>query len=483
MSVVRELLVRLGVDFDAKGADQAEQRVNKLSGLVGKLAAGWSLWQVGSFLKDMTDASSAAEQGLQKLHMSFKDGTKDVVAWARATEDATGYSQDSLIEMAGTFGGMLVPTLKGNRDLAAEMSKSLSALAVDLGAINNQSPEEAMGRLFSAMTGSSEAVDQFGINIKESALAEYAREKGIKQQVRTMTNAQKAELIYGKILADTADKQGAASKESDTYAGRMLKLGSAYKTFMKGGGDQIKNWASDYVIKPLSVALKWITELVTKTTILRTLLLAGSAALVAWGISWVVANAPLLIMVAGIAVLIAALDDLMGYFSGKKSLMGTFFRELNDGLDMLVKNIKPLQRAIKLLGDTVEGSFLKNYVARPAVGVESNVRMRKSQYALRRAARGFYGNQDMTAEERAAIDAEQDAELKKARGGLTLPAAQLPGVRIPLPAGGTVVNEGAVNVNLSGVINREAVTEAEKAARRLMESRDRRTFGTTRRAR
>jgi len=474
--IVRELLTSLGIDFDPKGADEADRRVDSLKGALGKLAAAFSVYQTFGFLKSMVDQSSAAEQALSKLHMMFGQYSGGVESWAAKTAEATGASEYQLREFAGTFGSMLVPTLKGNQKLAAEMSTTLSALAIDLAAINNEDPGETLSRLFSGMTGETEGVERLGIGIKAAALQEFAHERGIKKKITAMTIAEKTELIYQKILKDTALKTGQATREANTYAGKMLKLGAAQRDFMTKGGDKIKDLAKGFVLEPLIKITSWLKDMVSNTTILTTLLIAGSAALVAWGISWVVASWPILVTVAAIAVLIVALDEVMGYFSGKKSLIGDFFHELNDGVDMLFRRINFLNDAIKTLRKLVEGSWLENYMAKPAVAEETNVRQKKRAQVLRGVK--------LTPEEEAAKRAADIAAAQEALGLAPMPVTlpnQLPGpVKLPTNGVAPIVNRGGdAIVNITGAVPPETVREGKNAARELINMNRRHLFHTT----
>lgn len=326
--IVRELLVRLGIDFDSTGADEAEKRAKSLRSAFETLGTVLSFGAVFHGLKSMVEQASAVEQTLSKLRMNFgDDAVGEITGWAKAFADETGASEYQLREFAGTFGSMLVPTLKGNRLLAAQMSKSLSELAVDLAAINNEDPEQTLGRLFSGMTGETEAVERLGIGIKQAALQEFAHERGIQKKVTAMTIAEKTELIYQKILKDTKDKQGAAAREASTYAGMTLRLSAAARDagtaigekllgparqlvgIMTQGGQAIKAWAQD-------------SDRVTAAMVTL-----GSV-MAAFGVRMLLMNLPLIGFALGLGLIYLAVDDLIHAFSGGKSVIAEFMKEL-----------------------------------------------------------------------------------------------------------------------------------------------------------
>jgi hypothetical protein len=347
--IIRELLTSLGIDFDTKGADAAEKRIAGLKGALETVGTVLTFGGVFAGLKGLANYASDAEQTMSKLRLNFEDNTQSVLDWADATADATGESKYLLREMAGTFGSMLVPTMDFDRKKAAEMSTTLTGLAEDLAAINNEKPEETMGRLFSGMTGSSEAVERLGINIKALALEEFARTQGIAKSVKSMNVREKAELIYAKILADTRDKVGAAAKESDSYAGSMLRLGAAWRDGATTLGQKLLPHATDFV-RLLTRGLGVLGEWATDTNKVSSAFAVLGGLLAAMGTRFLVANLPLLGFALGLALITVAVNDLLTAFMDPKAktAIGTF-------MDMLIgdKNWDRLAALPSKLGDVM----------------------------------------------------------------------------------------------------------------------------------
>jgi hypothetical protein len=347
--IIRELLTSLGIDFDTKGADAAEKRIGSLKSALETVGTVLTFGGVFAGLKGLANYASDAEQTLSKLNLNFQDNTQGVLDWADATAEATGESKYLLREMAGTFGSMLVPTMDFDRKKAAEMSTTLTGLAEDLAAINNEKPEETMGRLFSGMTGSSEAVERLGINIKALALEEFARTQGITKSVKSMSVREKAELIYAKILADTRDKIGAAAKESGSYAGSMLRLSAAFRDGATTLGQKLLPYATDFVrllTRGLGVLGEWAADTSKVTAAFVTL----GGVLAAMGTRFLLANLPLIGFALGLALITVAVNDLLTAFMDPKAktAIGTF-------MDMLIgdKNWERLAALPSKLGDVL----------------------------------------------------------------------------------------------------------------------------------
>jgi hypothetical protein len=325
--IIRELLTSIGIDFDKKGADEAEKKTNSLKNALESVGTVLSFGAVFSGMRTVVGMASDAEQTMSKLHMMFAENTEGVLDWADATAKATGASKYDLREFAGTMGSMLVPTLKGNRKLAAEMSTSLSALAVDLAAINNEDPKETLGRLFSGMTGETEGVERLGIGIKQAALQEFAHSKGIKTKVTAMTIAQKTELIYQKMLYDTKDKLGAAAKESKSFAGLSLRLSAAFKDAGTNLGVKLLPFANEFVsllTRGVGVLGDWAED----TTKVSSAFAVLGSVMGVMGLRLLALNLPLIGFAIGCGLVYIAVQDLVKSFTEGKGAVASLMEYL-----------------------------------------------------------------------------------------------------------------------------------------------------------
>ena len=108
----------------------------------------------------------------------------------------------------------LVP-LGFTREQAAEMSKQLVQLAVDVGSFKNAADAEVIQAFTSALVGNQMAVRKYGIVITEAALKAEAHRMGIKYTAQETDAATKAQIIYNMILRATADAHGDAVQNAN----------------------------------------------------------------------------------------------------------------------------------------------------------------------------------------------------------------------------------------------------------------------------
>ena len=151
--ILRDLLIRFGFQFDPKGADDAERRINNLTKAGQVLLGAFAFGKVKDFFGGLLDQASKAQDEMNVMRKTFGLAADSVEQWANSTSTTIGRSKTSLIQYAGALGSILVPTLEGNREMAAEMSKGLAELAIDLGSFYHMTDEEVMGRLRSGMLG------------------------------------------------------------------------------------------------------------------------------------------------------------------------------------------------------------------------------------------------------------------------------------------------------------------------------------------
>ena len=231
MPVLRDIVAKLSLDLDKKSFKEADTSIGSLTkrfaGLEGKIAlaaAAFAAFKIVDFASD-------AQETMNVLEASFGDNTKAVKDWATATADAAGRSEFALREMAGTLGAVLNPMMERNEAEAAKMSKRFAELAVDLGSFFNKTDKQAMEALRSGLVGEAEPLKQFGVVMSVATLEAFALSKGIRKNMKDMSNAEKTALRYEFILEQTATAHGDAAKTADGFANATKGLGAPSQTW------------------------------------------------------------------------------------------------------------------------------------------------------------------------------------------------------------------------------------------------------------
>ncbi len=366
---LRQVLVQFSVLVDDKPLTKLDKQVNKVKdkmlslaryGAVGFAAAGAAAYK-------LVEAASAADETLNVIQQTFGKNSDAVLAWSKATAQAMGRSQYSLQRYASEFGAFLEPQFRGTEQDISKMSERLSELAVDLASFYNTSDEEAKMRLFSGLSGETEAVRRLGIDISDTSLSDYNHQKGDNRNLAQLTLQEKTLLRYEKILRDTTIKQGDAIRTSRQWANSLRRL-----------TDQLKDLAvrlGKLLIGPATKLLHWVEDMVKGFEVLTfntsawqaatTLALSAVAAKAALGAKrfydlWkasAAAQASFKILIAQArdlalrtALVTSAfllLEDLWTFMRGGRSVFGTAITELTGiqrPLDLAVASLERMSQ-------------------------------------------------------------------------------------------------------------------------------------------
>lgn len=282
-----ELYVKIGADvkeLDRRLA-QATRRLDEFAERTERIGQRLSVAITAPLSAAMGMAiklASDAEETANKFNVSFGSMADEVRTFAHTMASEMGRSKTQMEGFMAQLQSILKP-LTGNAEAAAEMSKTLSVLAVDLGSFMNMADAEVLQRLQAGLLGSTEAVDQLGINLRESELQLEAHRQGIEGDVSQLDEATKVYLRFQTILRQTTDAQGDAIRTSDSFANQLKALQAETHDLAVTIGQMLIPEALD-LVRTARDAVDWFRRLnpETQETILKVSLLAmavGPAAL------------------------------------------------------------------------------------------------------------------------------------------------------------------------------------------------------------
>jgi hypothetical protein len=243
-----------GVTNHLKDASRQMERYAASTRRASLVATGM-LYGIKRISNQFLGAASDAEEMANVTNQVFRGMTKEIDEWARSLSKDMGRSIYQMKEFAGYFQAMLEPMV-GAKDVAADLSKGLAELAVDMASFWNVADEEAFEALKSGLTGMTRPLRRFGIVLTQAQLQAFALSQGIKKSVMMMSEAERVQLRYQYILAMTANVQGDAKRNIDSYK-------NSQKALM---GD-IRNLAEDMGNRLLPagfLVVRWAREAVQK---------------------------------------------------------------------------------------------------------------------------------------------------------------------------------------------------------------------------
>lgn len=248
---------------------------------------------------------------------------------------AMGRSKTDLIGMASGIQDLLVP-IGFARDKAADMSVSISQLAVDMASFNNKSDTEVMDDISSALAGSGEVMKKYGIILNEVTLKQELSRMGYKGATEGASEQMKALARLNIIMAGSSDAHGDAVRTSASLSNQMkrimgivtdlaIKIGSVFvpaaEVFAKFFGDQLTavNESADGLQSWADMFKGWAEMIVLNLQRVITLFInwkeiSKAAAGVATAVFQASIDAIITLLDNAEAVLLAFFENVRGFF-------------------------------------------------------------------------------------------------------------------------------------------------------------------------
>ena len=142
----------------------------------------------------------------------------------------------------------------------ADMSVQMTKLTADLASFYDRDYDTVAKKMESIWTGQTRPLREFGIDLTQATISEWAMSQGMEANMKTMTQAQKTLLRYQYVLAHTTAAQGDFARTANTWANqvRMLKenlrmLGSTLGGVVINAFKPLLTWLNAFVGRVVSV--------------------------------------------------------------------------------------------------------------------------------------------------------------------------------------------------------------------------------------
>ena len=274
--------------------------------------------------------ASDFEESLNKVDVAFGKSNKEIKTFAETSKVSFGIAEGSALDMAAMFGDMGTSMGLTQKD-AAGMSKSLVGLAGDLSSFKNIQVDVATTALAAIFTGETESLKKLGIVMTEANLKHFALSQGIQKNIKDMSQAEKTQLRYAFIMANTTNAQGDFINTQDLAANQMRIFGEGVKELTTEFGQLLLPAFTKIVTAANKIIDKFIAlDDTTKKTIL---IVAGLAA----------AIGPVLLALGTLITLAPALGTAFTVMTGP---VGAVVAALAAVAYVIVNNWKPIKKAV-----------------------------------------------------------------------------------------------------------------------------------------
>ena len=254
-----------------RSTKRASKGTFSLAGAIGKIyATYWLLFRAMGKIKDAIDISSQLTEVQNVVDVTFGKMSSKVEDFTKNSIEQFGMSELSVKKYASTFQAMgsamgidtaLIGTANkflnkqtdgyvGLSNSMADVSLNLTKLTADMASFYNVEQKDVADDLASIFTGSTRPLRQYGIDLTQATLKEWALSEGMNANIQSMTQAEKAMLRYQYVLAHTGAAQGDFARTADTWANQTRILKQNFEQLASIIGGTFIN-----MLKPLVKAL------------------------------------------------------------------------------------------------------------------------------------------------------------------------------------------------------------------------------------
>ena len=213
--------------WDAAAKEATDGIEGKFSGMLKKLAAGFSAVKIGKALLDLGKDALQAASDLQEVQnvvdTTFGSNSNKIETWAKDAGTQFGLTETQAKKFTSTMGAMLKSSgLAG--DEIVSMSTDLAGLAADMASFYNLDFEEAFSKIRSGISGQTMPLKELGIDLSVDTLNAYALAQGLQKTFSQMSQSEQTVLRYQYLMQATADAQGDFARTSTGYANSLRTL-------------------------------------------------------------------------------------------------------------------------------------------------------------------------------------------------------------------------------------------------------------------
>lgn len=229
-------------------ADESEGHFNRISGagrtMFGLLAGAAATFGGIALFKGAISQASDLNESINAVNVTFGDNAAGIQALAESASGNLGLTQTEFNAVAVSFGNFATTIAGPGGDVAKTMG-DLTGRASDFASVMNLDVNTANDLFRSGLSGESEPLRKYGIDISEASVKTFAYANGIANSGDELTEAQKVNARYGLIMAQTNKVQGDFANTSGDLANGMRVLranaletaasfGSAFLPALKG---------------------------------------------------------------------------------------------------------------------------------------------------------------------------------------------------------------------------------------------------------
>ena len=239
-----------GLNGFSVSAKSARKQAFSLASAFGKLYASyWLVFRAISKIGDAINIASDLTEVQNVVSTTFGDMAYKVNDFAENSIQQFGMSELALKTYASRFQAMGTAMgigsgaiEKANRflnrqtdgyvelsDSMSDVSLNLTKLAADMASFYNVEQDVVAEDLAAIFTGQTRPLRDYGLDLTEATLKEWAMKQGLDANIDSMSQAEKTMLRYQYVLSNTTASQGDFARTADTWANQVRILKQSFE--------------------------------------------------------------------------------------------------------------------------------------------------------------------------------------------------------------------------------------------------------------
>jgi hypothetical protein len=310
---LREILAHFGIEVEDGELDKADSKiggfVEKLESAAGVVAGAFALHEVWEFAKSTTEAIDKVNDKATELGIS----AANVQLFGYAAK-AAGQEADAFL---GAMGRLQVSAANAGKEAGGATGQAFAKLGVKV--------KDANGQLKGADVLMLDVADKIAALKNPTERAAYATELFGRQGRALLPMLTKGRAGVDELRKKFDELGGGFDEDANKAAEGFMDALAGSEVAANGlRGELAKGILPPltWIVNKAAMLVGWLVQISRETDIVRNGLIMIAAALTPMAIEMAISFAPLLLAAAAMALIVVAVDDLIGLFEGSDSLIG-----------------------------------------------------------------------------------------------------------------------------------------------------------------
>ena len=181
--------------------------------------------EIAQVLSRTISKSTAYIEAMNLATVSLGELADEAKAFSQNISDSLGIDQGEMLKNMGLFQNLATSFGVAN-DQAYILSKGMTQLAYDFASFHDLDIEESFLKFQSALAGELEPIRRVGVDISNARLQQELYDLGLKQNISTLSRADKAILTYIAIMKQSTNEMGDMARTITSPSNMLRVLGN-----------------------------------------------------------------------------------------------------------------------------------------------------------------------------------------------------------------------------------------------------------------